>query len=113
MPHSLRKKTGAESNSWIAVEIENTQCLYAHVVLTLCAYCNARLTQEKTGAEGVIGTTSAVQQVVEECGVPVVSVVGMSHLTEYMASKENATPGANAQVRPSREERSCAITEAL
>ncbi|CAM9223990.1 unnamed protein product, partial [Ectocarpus sp. 13 AM-2016] len=53
--------------------------------------------QEKTGAESVIGTTSAVQQVEEECGVPVVSVVGMSHLTEYMASKENATPGANAQ----------------
>ncbi|CAB1115864.1 unnamed protein product [Ectocarpus sp. CCAP 1310/34] len=72
--------------------------LYAHDVPTLCACCNASLTQEKTGAESVIGTTSAVQQVEEECGVPVVSVVGMSHLTEYMASKENATPGANAQV---------------
>lgn len=43
------------------------------------------------------GTTSAVHQVQETFGVPVVSVVGMSHLTEYMASKEEAA-GVNAQV---------------
>lgn len=54
--------------------------------------------QEKTGAESALGSTSAVQQVEEAFGVPVVSVVGMSHLTEYMASKEDAA-GANAQVK--------------
>lgn len=42
--------------------------------------------------------TSAVQQVEEAFGIPVVSVVGLSHLTEYLAAKGDAG-GANAQVR--------------
>ena len=53
--------------------------------------------QEKTGAEDASASTSAVQEVEEAFGVPVVSVVGMSHLTEYMASQEDAA-GANAEV---------------
>lgn len=53
--------------------------------------------KEKTGAESALASTSAVQQVEEAFGVPVVSVVGMSHLTDYMASQQDAV-GANAQV---------------
>lgn len=56
--------------------------------------------QEKTGAEDAMASTSAVQQVEEAFGVPVVSVVTFAHLTEYMASQEDAA-GANAQVNES------------
>eukprot|EP00904_Undaria_pinnatifida_P006187 jgi/Undpi1/2699/HiC_scaffold_14.g06077.m1 len=56
--------------------------------------------QERTGAEPEEGSTevgtSAVQQVEEAFGIPVVSVVGLSHLTEYLAAKGDAG-GANAQ----------------
>lgn len=57
--------------------------------------------QERTGAEPEEGSTavgtSAVQQVEEAFGVPVVSVVGLSHLTEYLAAKGDSV-GANAEV---------------
>lgn len=65
--------------------------------LILCLYPINRV-QERTGAEDALATTSAVQQVEQAFGVPVVSVVGMSHLTEYMASQEDAVGGVNAQV---------------
>lgn len=59
------------------------------------------LYQERTGAEPEEGSTgvgtSAVQQVEEAFGVPVVSVVGLSHLTEYLAAKGDSA-GANAEV---------------
>ncbi|CAM9942351.1 unnamed protein product, partial [Scytosiphon promiscuus] len=46
--------------------------------------------QARNSAGHTHATTSAVQQVEEEAGVPVVSVIKMSHLTDYMASKEDA-----------------------
>lgn len=65
--------------------------------------------QERTGAVpsegqeggGGLASTSAVQQVEEAYGVPVVSVVGLSHLTAYMASKGDHG-GADAEVRKAK-----------
>lgn len=63
--------------------------------------------QERTGVEPAEGqvdasemaSTSAVQQVEEAFGIPVVSVVGLSHLTAYIASKGD-NGGADAEVNP-------------
>lgn len=63
--------------------------------------CSHALYQERTGAEPEEGSTavgtSAVQQVEEAFGIPVVSVVGLSHLTEFLAAKGDSV-GANAEV---------------
>lgn len=60
------------------------------------------MSQERTGAGveegGEVSGTSAVQQVEEAFGIPVVSVVGLTHLTEFMAAKGSAS-GTNAEVK--------------
>lgn len=57
--------------------------------------------QEVTGAEPEEGSetvgTSAVQQVEDTFGIPVVSVVNLSHLMEFVAAEDAG--GASADVR--------------
>ena len=58
--------------------------------------------QERTGAEGAMSSASAIQQVEQQYGVPVVSIIRLEHLLSYVEKR----PGMESTVKDIREYRS-------